>query len=72
MLVTLRQIADQASTYSSQPTTLLGIIQRRDNPILDLLQVLRRATGIQIGKRLAEAFLSDEPLEAGPDELFRI
>jgi bacillithiol biosynthesis deacetylase BshB1 len=47
-------------------------IRRRENSIFEILMVMRRWTGMLIGKRLGEGFLTDEALEAGPEELFRL
>jgi len=47
-------------------------IQRRGNSIEEILMLYRRAAGLLIGKPLGETFVSDEALEAGPDQLFEI
>lgn len=47
-------------------------IQRRENSVAEILVSMRRAAGLLIGKKLGEGFLTDEPFEAGPEELFRI
>lgn len=46
-------------------------IQRRENSIAEILRVMRRSTGILIGKRLGEGFLTDEALEAEPGDWLR-
>jgi bacillithiol biosynthesis deacetylase BshB1 len=47
-------------------------IRRQENPIFDLLIVMRRSYGVLIGKRLGEGFTTDEALEAAPEDLFRL
>ena len=47
-------------------------IQRRGNPILDILATYRRFYGIAAGCEYAEAFLCDEALRADADALFRL
>jgi bacillithiol biosynthesis deacetylase BshB1 len=48
------------------------LIQRRDNTIGDVLESYRRGMGTLIGRSLGEGFLTDEPLQAGPEELFTL
>ncbi len=45
-------------------------IQRRDNPIQEMLDTLRAYHGLRIGVKYGEAFLSDEALSFGPREFF--
>jgi bacillithiol biosynthesis deacetylase BshB1 len=47
-------------------------IRRKDNSILDLLEVSKRATGALIGKRYGEAFLCEDVFEFGVGEIFRV
>ncbi|MFN0151315.1 MAG: PIG-L family deacetylase [bacterium] len=47
-------------------------IERRGNTIEEILMLYRRAAGLMIGKPLGETFLSDEPLDVGPDLLFLV
>ena len=45
-------------------------IRRGGSSILEVLELLRRHTGLQIGARLGEAFLVDQPLQARVEDLF--
>ncbi len=63
---------EETLTRAIEAYTTQMAIQRRENSIGEILVVLRRSTGMLIGKRLGEGFLTDEPLEAGPEELFRL
>jgi LmbE family N-acetylglucosaminyl deacetylase len=47
-------------------------INRGGIKILELLDTIRAYHGIRIGRPLGEAFLSDEALNIGPDELFQL
>jgi bacillithiol biosynthesis deacetylase BshB1 len=61
------QIERAVAAYRSQMA-----IQRRDNSIAEILRAMRRSTGMLIGKRLGEGFLTDEALEAAPEDLLRL
>lgn len=80
-MVPLGQFPSLIVDVSSVETTLrAGIeayasqmaIQRRENAIQDVLDTYRKSMGILIGKPLGEGFLTDEPLQAGPEELFTL
>ncbi len=51
--------------YSTQMS-----IQKQENPILDTLKVLRRYSGLRIGKKYGEPFYLDESLAFGVEEFF--
>lgn len=60
-------IARATRAYRSQMA-----IQRSENSIEEILAVMRRSFGVMVGRRLGEGFLTDEPLEASPEDLFRL
>ena len=45
-------------------------IRRRENPIFELLETMRRYHGVRIGRPFGEPFYSDEALSFGPHEFF--
>jgi N-acetylglucosamine malate deacetylase 1 len=67
-------VSDEEETIkrSIQAHATQMAIKRRGESIEEILVLYRRMSGVLIGARLGESFLTDEPLEVGPDELMRI
>jgi LmbE family N-acetylglucosaminyl deacetylase len=63
---------EETITRSIQAHATQMSIRRRGEAIQEILVLYRRMAGVLIGARLGETFLTDEPLEAGPDELMRL
>lgn len=64
------QMADVHKAIASYETQMA--IRRQDNSVMEILDAMRAWSGIRIGKRFGEPFLSDEALEFGPDTFFTV
>lgn len=69
MIVDVSPVIDRARAAIRAYGTQMAI-HKRENPVFELLDSIRRYHGIRIGKAFGEAFYSDESLAFGPLEFF--